>query len=740
MLLSGTFLIPLAVGIVVSVILTFFPLVGTLGFEYSVVMGIVLAFISVFVSAELIDRHAKAHGPGRRLSDRVSSILILNIIILAFVLLVGFLSSLVKGDCYLREGAVFFLLIPVVSVFFASSLGLLTGFVFGRRGFLIGALIIIGTIVYSLWRLYDGVSLFVYNPVFGFFPGPIYDEVIPVTMTLVLYRLVIVLWGLLFLSLLTVANGLAHSRIGGWDFIKLIVIGFALVLGYYYKEEIGFSYSREYITENVLPVSVETDHFVIYYDPGSEWAKNINLIAEDHEWRYAQLEKFLEVDSDEKIRSYVYPDIDIRKKIVGAGETTIANPVHKEIHMIYDIFPHPILKHELTHVMAADFGSKYLKISPKIGLLEGLAVAADWSGEGYDSHQWAKSIIDNGMAPDIEDLVGFGFWYAPPGLSYTLMGSFSRYLIDTYGIEKFKTAYGTGSFSVYGKSLEELEAEWKQFLKGVYTPPGLRTIAEARFSEPSIFGAVCPRRVAALKTEAYKFYGANNFPKAHGLFEEALSYDGSNPELLNGLAYSYYYGGKYDEAIRTAETTASIPETYKTILLNLKGNALWQSGETAEAERIFRAVNRKAIPDDLKREIDVKLSAIEEGGESGERIKEFFSTRDRVRQAVSLEESIVLSPDYAPAYYLLGRMLYNSGDFEEAEPYLALAEYLGLPSDELTAENLRILGISLFADGDYGGAEAAFGEIIDSDEEGRLNDYSADFIDRSAWAGRSRLK
>ena len=65
MLLSGTFLVPLAVGIIVSIILTFFPFVGTLGFEYSVVMGFVLAFISVFVSAELIDRQAKAHGHDR---------------------------------------------------------------------------------------------------------------------------------------------------------------------------------------------------------------------------------------------------------------------------------------------------------------------------------------------------------------------------------------------------------------------------------------------------------------------------------------------------------------------------------------------------------------------------------------------------------------------------------------------------------------------------------------------------
>ncbi len=739
MLLSKTFLIPLLLVIIICIILTFFPLVGTLGFEYSAVTGFVLTFVSVFISAELIDRDYKTHTAGGRLSDRVSSILIINLIVLGAAFLIGFISSLIKGDCNIKQGAVFFLLIPAVSVFSSSSLGLLTGFIFRRRGFFIGALIIIGTIIYSLWKLYSGASLFVYNPFFGFFPGPIYDEVIPVTLTLVIYRTVTALWGILFLLVLTLANGLVYRRIGIWDFVKLIVVGAALILSYSYKHEIGFSYSREYITENILPASFETDHFIIYYDPGSPWAGQMSLIADDHEWRYTQLEEFLETDSGDKIRSYIYPDADTRKKVVGAGETTIANPIHKEIHMVYDSFPQPILKHELTHVMASDFGTKFLKMSPKVGLLEGLAVAADWDGDGYTRHQWAKSLIRKEMAPDISDIAGFGFWYAPPAISYTLMGSFSRYLIDTYGIDKFKTVYGTGNFAVYGKSLDELAAEWRTFLEGVDTPPEAPAIAEARFGDPGIFGATCPRRVAALKQEGFRYFLKDNYHRAGALFQEALSYNGGDPVLLNGLAYAHYYGGNYEEAARIAESPDSLPEVDRTILENLMGNALWQSGRTQEAETVFKTIRPRPLPDDLKRELDIKISAIGEGGESKERIREFFSTRDRLRQAVSLEESTIMSPEYSPAYYLLGRMFYNNGDYGKAIPYLSLAEYLGLPSEELTEENLRILGISLFAVGDYDMAADTFGKIIASGD-GQSKNYALDFIERAGWAKQNRLK
>ncbi len=739
MLFSTTVLISLALTAVISIALLFVPLAGALGFEYSAVMGFVLSFVSVFVSAELISSDNKSHSAGKRISDRVSSILLVNLFFLAVVYLIGLLGSLLKGDCFIREGTVFFLLIPAVSVFFSSSLGLLTGYVLRRRGFIAGALILIGIFAYSLWELYSEPSLFVYNPLYGFFPGPIYDEAIPVTDTLVIYRLVTALWGVLFLALLHLANGFSYRRVGAWDFIKLIVLGVALVTAYSHENELGISYDREYITEKILPASIETDNFVIYYDPSSPEAGHIELIAGDHEWRYAELSKFLDLDTQVKIRSYVYPDTETRKRVVGAGDTTIANPIHKEIHLVYGTFPDPILKHELTHVMAGDFGTELLRMSPKVGLLEGLAVAADWSGDGYDPHQWSKAIIQNGMAPDIGDIAGLGFWYAPPGLSYTLMGSFTRYLIDTYGIDKFKTVYRTGDFSLYGKDLQGLAADWKKFLEGVDAPGDINELAKARYGAPSIFTASCPRRVGALKAEGYEYYGNDKFLKARESFTEALEYDGNDPVLLIGLAYSSYYEGDYGGAARIAGESGAVTEADRAVLENIRGNALWQKGDSEAAAAVFRSLRGGPLSQDLKREIDIKLSAVGAGGPPAESVKEFFSTRDRTLQAVSLTESILDSPDYAPPYYLMGRLLFNSGEYERAIPYLSTAEYLGLPSEEIARENRRLLGVSLFATGRYDESDMIWSRIAsDGDEESRK--YALDFIERVGWAGKNRLK
>ncbi len=739
MLFSGTVLIPLALTVVISIALLFVPLAGALGFEYSAVAGFVLSFVSVFISAELISSDTRYHSGGKRISDRVSSVLLVNLFFLAVVYLIGLLGSLLKGDCFIREGTVFFLLIPAVSVFFSSSLGLLTGYVLRRRGFIAGALILIGIFAYSLLELYREPSLFVYNPLYGFFPGPIYDEAIPVTDTLVVYRLVTALWGVLFLALLHLANGFSYRRVGAWDFIKLLVLGVALLTAYSYENELGISYDREYITEKILPASLETDNFVIYYDPSSPEAGHMDLIAGDHEWRYNELSRFLGLDTQDKIRSYVYPDTETRKMVVGAGDTTIANPIHKEIHLVYETFPDPVLKHELTHVMAGDFGTELLRMSPKVGLLEGLAVAADWGGDGYDPHQWSKAIIENGMAPDIEDIAGFGFWYAPPGLSYTLMGSFSRYLIDTYGIEKFKTVYRTGDFSLFGKSLPGLAADWKKFLEGVDAPWDINELAKARYGAPSIFTASCPRKVGALKAEGYEYYGSDKYLRARESFTEALGYDGNDPVLLIGLAYSSYYAGDYDGAAGIAGGPGATTEADRSVLENIRGNALWQKGDTDAAAGIFRSLRGKPLPQDLKREIDIKLSALGTGGTPEESLREFFSTRDRTLQAVSLTESILDSPDYAPHYYLMGRLLFNSGEYERAIPYLSTAEYLGLPTEETARENLRLLGVSLFATGRYDESALIWSRTASGgDEESRK--YALDFMERTAWGRKNRLK
>ncbi|HEX3035934.1 MAG TPA: tetratricopeptide repeat protein [Thermodesulfobacteriota bacterium] len=736
---SKRFFISFAIVILISLVLVPFPLIGILGFEFSLIIAFIASFISVFISAEYINLDlGKKFIRGKRLSDIVSSVFVANFLLIAFPFVIGLLSSMSKDACYITEGIIFYILTPGVTVFFASSLGLLCGAIFPKRGFLIGSLVLLATVCFSLWKLYSEPPVFSYNPVFGFFPGPLYDEAIPITSTLIVYRLIVVCWGLFFLNILWLIRGFKYKAVGVGTVLTLFMLIVLLTVSQLKKEELGITYTRNYITENFLTASVETEHFVIYYTPGTPEARNIELIAGDHEWRYHQVREFLQVSSENKIRSYIYPDIRMRKKLMGAGETTIANPIHREIHLVYDSFPNPVLKHELVHVMSSEFGTNLLKISPKVGLMEGLAVAADWSGDEFTPHEWSKAITNFNSVPDMESIIGLGFWYAPASKSYTLMGSFVRYLIDSYGIQKFKTLYRTGDFSIYEKGADKLISEWKKFLTGIPTSKKLSAMAESMFSQTSIFQGRCPRRIADLRDKGLEAFKGGNFYEAKGFFRRALSFNQSDPILINSLAYAYYYDKDYINLIGIVDKPMSLPEVDKNILENLRGNMLWQSGKVQTAKAIFKSLQEETLPDDIKREIQIKLTSISAGGKIEDKIREYFSTRDRLSQVAILEEIIRDFPDYASAYYLLGRIFFNNGDYAKAAYYLSQAELLGLPSKRIRKENSRILGTSLFATGDYGGAIKRFEYIINMGKGKKGGTY--DLIDRCKWMQSRKLE
>jgi tetratricopeptide (TPR) repeat protein len=89
---------------------------------------------------------------------------------------------------------------------------------------------------------------------------------------------------------------------------------------------------------------------------------------------------------------------------------------------------------------------------------------------------------------------------------------------------------------------------------------------------------------------------------------------------------------------------------------------------------------------------------------------------------------------------LLGRILFAEGDYEVASSFLSQSESLGLPSEELRKENSRILGISLFAIGNYEGAMTSFENVLNIEPNGALKEFALDFIERSEWTRSARLK
>ncbi|NIP29367.1 MAG: hypothetical protein GTO02_03150, partial [Candidatus Dadabacteria bacterium] len=480
--------------------------------------------------------------------------------------------------------------------------------------------------------------------------------------------------------------------------------------------------------------TIETENFVIHYSPYSRFSDNIQLIAEDHEWRYKQLKSFLDVEISEKIHSYIYADNELRKKMIGAGDTTIADPVHREIHIVYNSFPQNVLKHELVHVMSSEFGTRLLKISPKVGLIEGLAVAADWDIKGIDRHQWARSMIDQGIAPNVEDIIGIGFWYAPGPKSYTIMGSFCRFLIDTYGIEKFKYFYKTGNAKVYDKTLGELVNSWKEYLFKITISENTKKLVVYKFSDKGIFGEYCPREVEYYKEKGLKSYRNNDIAMASTFFNKARNIDVSNPELLALLAHSRYYEKEYDEIIRLLEFRDDFSITDINILKNLEANVLWQRGDYENALNIFTALRDKSLPDDVLRELDIKiyLEMFDQG--LNDLLKSYYGTNDSFNKLDILNNIIHSYPKFSPAYYLKGRIHFKRNEYERASKYFSDADLMLLPTNKLQIDNMLLLGISLYVSKDYQQSINIFEKIILSDDKGSLKDYATDFIKRCEWA------
>ncbi|MGI9533763.1 MAG: hypothetical protein ACR2NW_02330 [Thermodesulfobacteriota bacterium] len=735
MILTKKYIVSLLIVFVFSIALTFIPLIGVLGYEYAVISALLFSFISVFISAEIINDYYSKPLSNINTSDVLIKLVLINISLLLANFLVGLVSSFFKKDCNIELGIGFYILIPLITVIFSTSIGVLTGTIFKRRGFITGSIILFLIIIYSLWALYSQQHIFFYNAIIGYFPGSVYDKNIQITSTLIIYRTVIFLWAILIFTTVLTINASRKKGLGLSHIFILIVLACLLIFSYYKQEEFGIKYSREYIKTNILPETYESAHFLIHYSPGSKAAENIELIADDHEWRYSEVSDYLDIDLEKKINSYVYPDIESRKKYFGSLHSTVANPIHQEIHQVYGTFPINELKHELVHILSSEFGTSLLKISPKMGLIEGIAVAVDWPMDTMDKHQLAKTLVINGeLNGSLKDLIGFSFWYYPQSVSYTLMGSYSRYLIDNFGVENFKGYYKTGDTGVYGKDEDKLIASWIKYLNNkVELPEDAKKFSEHKFSEKSVFEDSCPRKTEKFVVEGLRDYKNNNFFGSTVNFEKANELNKNSSEIKSFLAYSYFYNKDYINLLNL-DTSQGLTEVDVNIINNLKSNVLWEERGYDYAYPYIAKLSKKTLPDHIKREIDIKLDLKRFNRDIKKSFNKYLLANNEFEKIVILMGINEKYSSYSPAYYLLGRIYLKKGDYGRAIENFKTAASRTLPTLGLQLENLKLLGISQYSAGDYYGAINTFEDLAKLDPNQNYKNYAENFIERSKWA------
>jgi hypothetical protein len=134
----------------------------------------------------------------------------------------------------------------------------------------------------------------------------------------------------------------------------------------------------------------------------------------------------------------------------------------------------PAIVHELTHVITPSQGkpNRYLDEGLAVFMQEKFGVDKSYPNMGEDVHQVTLKLIKTvGQTVSIyklEETRNSSLGGDLRHLAYLQEGSFVRYLIEKYGLQDFMAMYEGKSYEkVYEKSLDDLEKEWKEFIRGI---------------------------------------------------------------------------------------------------------------------------------------------------------------------------------------------------------------------------------------------------------------------------------
>lgn len=222
----------------------------------------------------------------------------------------------------------------------------------------------------------------------------------------------------------------------------------------------------------------ESSHYFIYYRPNSPASQNIENIAMQLDSCYKDVLLQLGVSFSSRISYYLYNSSDDLERWAGwskwgffVGEYDFAVGIYPSADKI-------INSHETTHIIVYNTWGK----SELVFLNEGLAETVSHCHEKNSSdkfliHIFSKSLLWRDVLFPLDVLTDNDcfkqIYTSPKGYDYYQQcGSFVRYLIDEYGLLKFKSLFPRTSEEnfrnifrmVYGKSIEELDQEWREFL------------------------------------------------------------------------------------------------------------------------------------------------------------------------------------------------------------------------------------------------------------------------------------
>jgi len=574
------------------------PLFAVLGFEYSALTALALSFVCGI---------AAIGGSWTEWAEwaRVRTV-IFESAGLAFVPLAVSVASLpFLHNCSFWDGLLFYFEIAVPSAVLGGLFGLGFRMLVRNRGWAVFSFIAfwVVTLFLSLLPGYTNPQLFAYGWQYGFFPGFVWDEAMELSNAYVFARLQDVIWVAFFLSLSALVskpkNGTNRTHRTYMSLVgALLVCAFVL---FALHDQLGITSSHAAVQALLSQQAEPADSCTIYYAPGSLTNEELDKFEENVRWYLHDIERRFKLsEKHPPIRIYIYPSSDAMFRLVGTRVASIAKPWLGEVEIAKGNLEN--LKHELTHVMLREKGVFPFYASWSTGVTEGPAMSVQPKYDGiYTLDEHAARILQLQYASGVRQIMSFsGFAANASEKSYVLAGSFSRFLLSTYGPEKFDRVYASLDWQKeYGKPLDSLQAEWKRWLTPLITPMDAGDSAHFRYyyDRSSIIFNPCLRRIGKLDRTADDAYREERWNDAARLYRSAIA-EGGGIEPLIGLSNALLQLHQPRAALAALDTTRNpIIQKERIVLAPRQADLRAMLGDTLHADSLYA------------RSLDAKLSS-----------------------------------------------------------------------------------------------------------------------------------
>ncbi|HZL86119.1 MAG TPA: tetratricopeptide repeat protein [Candidatus Krumholzibacteria bacterium] len=670
---------------VVAAALAFVPLFDLLAFEFSVCMGAVLAYFAGLRACGFAGRVRQPPAPVGFPGAMLLRAGVENLLLALLPLGIISANSLRVPNCNWGEGLLFYGLFVVPGILYGTTLGFTLGlWAPVRRARWLFIAWSLATYAYVLWNVIVDPPIFAFNAFVGYFPGPLYDQVVQLSARLLLARICVLLEaGIFALAGVVLWNGrglgLRAARTP-WSGARAVAAPLLLAFGLVFAilianaDRLGFRPTRDSV-RRALGGHIATAHCDVFYDVQAYTRPRAEELAREHEFHYSELRRFFGFDVPGRIGSYVYATAEKKKRLMGAAGTSFEDALSDEFHLNAASWPHPVLRHEMAHIFAAHL-DRWWPICPQIGIHEGIAVAAEWGEEsgrlGLTPDEACAAMDTLGLLPDLEKILGaFGFWTQPGARAYTAAGSFVHFLVTTHGMDDFRRLWSSRDFErTYGANLRDLVQQWRQArLDPVRLTPLQMRRAERLYRPPAVFAIPCAHEQARINAAIQTAQQAQQFTVAESLYTQLLELDPGDPGLVVSLARTRLLAGRPEAAERDLSQLLDEPElapAWRSRALDERGDQLWQLGRVAEAESCFAAAAREATSRAERRAAALTVQVLRTPALVDALRPILSETAPETGALVMLAWVRGTQPDSAIPRYLLGRRLYYAERFEEA--------------------------------------------------------------------------